>query len=240
MTKHPFFLRLFPNEVKAHKAYHRQVQTFLPAKGKVLDLGCGDHAELAEYRSREREVWGTDFQCHPRLEYPQWFRLLGPDGAIPFATQSFDLVAASWVLEHVEEPAHFLSEVSRVLRPGGWFVALTVNGEHYVSLLARLLGWLPLEWTQLLVRCFYGRPGHDTFRTHYRLNTARLLQRAANASGLELTRLSRHVNPTYFGRMWRLAVLVDWLLEGIRPGLGRIYLVATFQKPAATARRLVA
>ncbi len=239
MTKHPFFRRFFPNELKAHKAYHRQLQTLLPAEGKVLDLGCGDHSELAEYRTARREVWGTDFQAHPRLEASEWFRRLEDDGRIPFADETFDALAAGWVLEHVERPEAFLQEVHRVLRPGGWFVALTVNAEHYVSLFARLLGLLPHEWTQAVVHRFYGRAAHDTFPTLYRMNAERTLRRAAVAAGLRLHQLTRHVNPAYLGRFWPLAVVCDYLLERLRPGLGRIYLVATFQKPRS-ARFLAA
>lgn len=47
-----------------------------------------------------------------------------------FAENSFDCILAVEVLEHVEEDAKFLSEVHRVLKPGGIFLMTTPNGDH--------------------------------------------------------------------------------------------------------------
>lgn len=46
-----------------------------------------------------------------------------------FLDQSFDFVFAVEVLEHVEEDARFVSEVHRVLKPGGVFLMSTPNGD---------------------------------------------------------------------------------------------------------------
>lgn len=45
------------------------------------------------------------------------------------ADSSFDLVIAIEVLEHVEQDRLFVENVRRVLRPGGWFVMTTPNGD---------------------------------------------------------------------------------------------------------------
>ncbi|MEO1573807.1 MAG: methyltransferase domain-containing protein [Pseudomonadota bacterium] len=42
--------------------------------------------------------------------------------ALPFADNSFDVVTAAHVLEHLPEPVAALAEMRRVLRPGGWIV----------------------------------------------------------------------------------------------------------------------
>jgi hypothetical protein len=126
--------------------------------------------------------------------------------------------------------------VARILRPGGHFVALTINGLHYVTWITRLLHLLPHEAIQALVCRLYGRPPEDTFPTYFRLNTLPALRRAARAAGLELASLVRFANPDYFS-FWpplrRAAVVLDWCLERFCPGLGRIYLVVTLCKPAA-------
>lgn len=237
-----FYARFFPGEEwNATAAYRAEVEGHLADQAKVLDLGCGDNTKLARFHTPAREVWGVDFQWHPRLQHAERFRRLAPDGGIPFPTATFDLVACSWVLEHVAEPPRFLGEVARVLRPGGRFVALTIHGLHYVTVLSRLVNLLPHRWTQELVWRLYRRPHEDTFPTHYRLNTSARLRRAAEATGLQLVALTRFANPAYFS-FWRpaqrLAVLADWLLERLHPGLGRIYLVATLQKPGDEAGRL--
>lgn len=46
------------------------------------------------------------------------------------STASFDLVVSVEVLEHVEKDEAFVSEVCRVLRPGGRFIMTTPNGDY--------------------------------------------------------------------------------------------------------------
>lgn len=43
--------------------------------------------------------------------------------------EAFDLVVSVEVLEHVEEDERFVSEVARVLKPGGKFIMTTPNGD---------------------------------------------------------------------------------------------------------------
>ncbi len=45
-------------------------------------------------------------------------------------SEAFDIVVSVEVLEHVEEDDRFVSEVSRVLRPGGVFLMTTPNGDY--------------------------------------------------------------------------------------------------------------
>jgi len=232
-----FYARFFPHEdSNAYASYHRELQALLVEPGRVLDLGCGKNTQLACYRTPRREAWGADFEPHPRLEHAEWFRPLGPGGQIPFPAETFDVVASTWVLEHVASPAQFLSEIVRVLRPGGCFVALTINGLHYVTWITRLLHLLPHRVTQQVVYRLYGRVPHDTFPTHYRLNTPGQLRRAARAAGLELASLTGIANPDYFS-FWqplrRAAIVTDWCLECVGRGLGRVYFVTVLRKPGA-------
>jgi SAM-dependent methyltransferase len=97
---------------------------------RAVDLGCGageftaamaeagavpvgvEVAEAALERARAR---------HPDLE----FRLVALDGPLPFEDGSFELVWASEVIEHVTDTARWLSEVRRVLAPGGRLLVTT-------------------------------------------------------------------------------------------------------------------
>ena len=231
----PFALiaRLFPGEPHHLVGFQRLVQSHVPDLGKLLDLGCGANTDLAAWRTPAREVWGADFQRHPHLQFPNWFRQLPPSGQLPFPDATFDLVVSMMVLEHVDRPPWFLREVARVLKPGGVFIAHTVNGNHYVTWLRRLLGLLPHEFNQLLVERLYGRPGHDTFPAFYRLNTPASLKRTGQSADLDLIRVDRYEDAGYF-RFWgplvKIAVWADWLLDKMCPGAGRLYLTATWQK----------
>lgn len=228
-----FIRRYFPSDDHHVSGLHHEIQLHLPQRGRILDLGCGINRDLAAYRTPTREVWGTDFQTHSELEHPEWFRPLDASGRIPFPDECFDLVTAVMVLEHVEKPVTFLTEVARVLRPGGVFIGHTISGNHYVTWIRRLIGLLPHSVNQRLVHRLYGRACEDTFPTFYRLNTDRAFRRGADQSGFLVERLRRYEDPGYFrfsSWLMRQAVRTDWLLERFRPGWGRLYLTATLRK----------
>jgi SAM-dependent methyltransferase len=238
MLRDGFFEWFFPGAAKGDTGLFRILETILPEKGVVLDLGCGDNSLLAPFRTQERRLWGTDLQAHPNLQNPGWFRLMDSDGRIPFVDETFDVVASCWVLEHVEDPVPFLQEVARVLRPGGAFVSLSVSSSHYVTWITRLVGWLPHRFTQGIVHRLYGREHHDTFPTHFRLNSTRRLRNASFAAGLELGAMHRAANPGYFSffrPLECLAIVTDWAVSRMLPACGKIFFVATMRKPERTS-----
>ncbi len=238
MALETFLARLFPGEPMHIDEYDKAIQALVRGRGKILDLGCGANTSLAHFRKPGLEVWGADFQANPNLQFPQWFRRLENGQRLPFPDQSFDLIASLWVLEHVVQPAKFLQEVQRILKPGGCLVAHTVNAQHYVTFLRRLLDILPHAMVQGLVQRLYRRPEYDTFPTYYRLNTAARVRNFARAAGLRVLALRRYADLGYYFRfsplLRRLAVLADCLLENMAPGWGRIYFTVILHKPAAS------
>jgi ubiquinone/menaquinone biosynthesis C-methylase UbiE len=225
--------RLFPDEPHHIAEFHRAVREQASRMSAILDVGCGDNSAFADLRSAERAVWGVDFQHHPHLVAPEFFRLLPVDGSLPFADESFDLVTAVWVLEHVQHPEAFLREIRRVLRPGGVFLAHSINASHYVTWITRLLHLLPHRFTQFVVERVYGRAWHDTFPTFYRLNTGRRLAVAARRACLDMVQVRRYADPSYFSfHRWAFnaAMVADWLMEKLF-GCGRIYFWVAMQRP---------
>lgn len=79
---------------------------------RVLDYGCAD----APYRGlfAEADYVGADLPGNPEAAVE-----LRADGRLPLEDESFDAVLSTQVLEHVDDPALYLSECERVLRPGG-------------------------------------------------------------------------------------------------------------------------
>lgn len=97
----------------------------LRAGDRVLDLGCGGGTFTGiAAQSGAASVLGVDIaeaalararRAHPQLE----FESVPASGPLPFDDNRFDLVWASEVIEHIADTAAWLSEVRRVLAPGG-------------------------------------------------------------------------------------------------------------------------
>lgn len=87
---------------------------------RLLDYGCGG----SPYRSLfpNATYIRADFTPCTGLDF-----LLPADSTIPPGADSFDMVLSTQVLEHVSEPAHYISECFRVLNPGGSLL-LTTHG----------------------------------------------------------------------------------------------------------------
>ena len=101
---------------------------------------------------------------------------------LPFPHKTFDLVYADYVMEHVKEPAKLLTEVYRVLKPGGSFFFRTPNLFHYVTLASALT---PHRFHTLVANRMRGLPRstHDPWPTIYLLNTRRAIYKAARQAG---------------------------------------------------------
>jgi ubiquinone/menaquinone biosynthesis C-methylase UbiE len=115
------------------------------ARGKVLEIGAGTGLNLRHYPPSVQEVVFTEPEepMARRLEQKlkegttQASVIRAPAEALAFEDGSFDTVVATLVLCTVEDPERALSEISRVLRPGGQLLFL----EHVRSQDARLARW---------------------------------------------------------------------------------------------------
>lgn len=67
---------------------------------------------------------------------------------IPFEDESFDLVFAGEIIEHLVDTDGFLNEVHRCLKPGGHLILTTPNLASFENRLRLLLGFYPmwLNW----------------------------------------------------------------------------------------------
>lgn len=100
---------------------------------RVLEVGCG-RGEASEWIARETgaEVAAVD-QSERMVELTRTRGIAAIAGDVqdlPFEDASFDVVLAAWMLYHVPDIDLGLSEIARVLRPGGRLVAVTNSTRH--------------------------------------------------------------------------------------------------------------
>ena len=101
----------------------------------VLDLGCAGGFMSEAMAARGAVVTGIDpaaaavdaARRHASMTGLPIRYEVGVGEALPYVDASFDAVVCVDVLEHVADLAKVLSEVARVLRPGGLFMFDTIN-----------------------------------------------------------------------------------------------------------------
>ena len=104
------------------------------ARGKtVLDLGCNHGYGTKELSRSATAAAGVDVSARAIEEAQRRYAASGIDFRVfdgqrlPFDDRCFDLVASCQVIEHIVDVGAYLSEIHRVLRPGGVAVFTTPN-----------------------------------------------------------------------------------------------------------------
>jgi len=93
--------------------------------GSVLEIGCGEGAQLARLSAERKFGIDPSVQAllRARKRAPAAYAVARAE-ELPFPAESFDLVLAVGVMEHFENPAAAAAEIHRVLTPGGHYIAL--------------------------------------------------------------------------------------------------------------------
>ncbi|AHJ26514.1 class I SAM-dependent methyltransferase [Nodularia spumigena CS-584] len=127
---------LFPSVI--YQAIHKRLLEYVDlAEGaNILDMGCGTGRLLDRLATEFPDVRGTGLDLssnmlriarqsdrhHPRLIYIE-----GKAESLPFGEGQFDAVFSTISFLHYLEPQQVLSEVARVLSPGGRFYLVDIT-----------------------------------------------------------------------------------------------------------------
>jgi ubiquinone/menaquinone biosynthesis C-methylase UbiE len=123
----------------------------------VLDVGCGQGIDLAQYAAAGARVTGIDLTPHHAQLARSHLEALGLSGevvngdaeSLPFPDSSFDRVSSNGVLHHTPDIERALLEIRRVLRPGGEARILVYNRRSFHYWLFQVL-WQGLWHRELL------------------------------------------------------------------------------------------
>jgi SAM-dependent methyltransferase len=190
-----YLIRVF----RATEAENRRtILTTLAAHrgGSLLDLGSSDGEftlRLARHLGAERVAAVELIESHAEAARARGIdtTTADVDDGLPFDSGTFDAVNANQVIEHVRRTDVFLSEVARVLAPGGLACISTNNLSSWHNVGSLALGYQPMPM-HVSDRVIVGNPlnpehgtAHaDAGRTHLRLFTSRALVELCEHHGL--------------------------------------------------------
>lgn len=112
-----------------------------PKEYKILDVGCGGGEFLAQLKKEGfAALFATDMDQYfnPRMDAVEFEKVNFCYEKLPWENNSFDLVTAWEVFEHLENPHFIINEIERVLKPGGTLVISMPNVFHIISRLVFL------------------------------------------------------------------------------------------------------
>jgi ubiquinone/menaquinone biosynthesis C-methylase UbiE len=127
------------------------LRRYLPERGdglRLLDVGCGTGHHMASLRERGFEVAGVDGSeemiAHAKANNPGAQIKLADVDSVPFADSSFDFVLCVEVLRYLPDFTRCISEIARVLKPGGVCLVtaaplFNLNGYWFVNRIASLV-----------------------------------------------------------------------------------------------------
>lgn len=207
------------NPVHSQYVYRATLDKLIRPGTRWLDIGCG-HTILPDWMRDSIPVQKELLSrceyavgCDPADNRPHvaGLKKVNQQGNhLPFEDETFNLVTANMVAEHVVDPASFTREIRRVLRPGGLFVIHTPNLLYFEIFAAHLLpNWL----VRSIAHHADGRDHEDIFPTMYRMNTRAAFYRL---DGYKVVNLECVETAPQFGRYPLLNIAESALIRMTR------------------------
>ncbi len=188
---------------------------------EILDVGCGA-GNMIHHLSRYGRVRGIEVDARPvKIAQSRGYDVRQGDAtqAIPFENNSFDLVTALDVIEHVDADLAILREAHRVLRPGGHLLITTPAFQwlwsHNDELNAHKRRYTARELNDRLVRAgFRIRRTSYNFFLVFPLSAPLILWRNRTKQQLDLS--SHHFEEdAYQVEMEPVSPLLNTVLRGV-------------------------
>lgn len=174
---HPNFLI---SENAHMKLFEEKYNEFLSHRrpGKILDIGCATGSFLRVMKNNGWQVSGIDvseWACdYSKSQGLQNIFCTTIENAL-FDNESFDAVNMNHTLEHVHDPIKTLTEVYRVLKPGG-LLLIEVPNERLFPYNYKLINALMPKHL----------PRRNTPHSHFCLFTTRTLKKNLEMSGFKI------------------------------------------------------
>lgn len=130
---------------------------------RFLDIGCDD-GEFSVAMARAvgtTNLYGVEIvasQAAIARERGIIINEANLEKALPYDDRFFELVVANQVIEHIHNIELFISEIKRILRPGGFAIISTENLASWHNICALVFGWQPFSSANFLPGRSLGNP----------------------------------------------------------------------------------
>jgi len=129
----------------------------LKPQDKILDVGCLNYSLFHKCKNESVQHFGIDYVA-PQEPLPSGYTFQKVDlnkESLPHENDFFDLIVASHVIEHLQNPIDFFGDCLRILKPGGKLY-LSAPSEKSLK-----LSGMPFAWDQFFSLSFYDDPTHQ-------------------------------------------------------------------------------
>ena len=185
--------------------FFSRVNALIESHFTVLDVGCGrgeykdDPAllrrNLRNLKGKAAKTIGIDVDkaAHDNPCIDE-FRLIESE-TWPVEDDSIDLLICDHVLEHLDQPEQFFSEIRRVLKDGGYLCIRTPNRWCYIAIAATLI---PNKFHSKVTSVVQdSRKEEDVFPTRYKCNSRRKIKNIMEKNGLDGVVYCYEAEPSY-------------------------------------------
>ena len=172
-------------QTKRLKMWDRRLKSIEKAskKGRLLDVGCATGTFLQRAQNSGWEIRGTEYSPYAAAYAKDNLKadvFCGHLVDAHYDDSFFDVVTFWHVLEHVTDPARYLQEAHRILKPAGLLVVAVPNVNDYPMQIAyRLVKGRPLK--------LFSKDDREIHLFHFSADTLRTYLQKAGFNGIGIS-----------------------------------------------------
>lgn len=203
--------------------FYLRINSLIDDTSVVLDLGAGraswyeddkcvTRREIRLLKGKVKQLIAADVDEVVLSNRSSDKQILINDGKLDVEPNSVDLIVADYVLEHIDNPREFFTQIDNCLKSGGWFCARTPHKYSYVAIISCLVK--NTFHRKLLKFIQPERKEIDVFPTRYKLNQMKNIK-STFSHWANFSFIYRSEPAYYFGN--RIIFKLQLLLHRIAP-----------------------